>query len=222
MFVGGHRQRAERAAVKGFFERDEFGSRLALRVPVAPRELQACLDRFRSAVADESPRQTRQRSQALGDLPLQWMEEQIRGVNERVRLFRNRVGQTLVSVAQRRDADSRQQIEIVVPIRIVESDPLAADEGHRLTAIRLQNISSLASLNVVDHGSHCLTCSPATMRVATWTLPPSAAVSSAALFLPSTITTSPAPCWTASSQARSLAIMPAVAVRSAIRSDMAR
>ena len=54
-----HRQRAHRAAGKRAFDRDEAGPlRRALRIPVAARELEARLDGFGAAVAEERARQT--------------------------------------------------------------------------------------------------------------------------------------------------------------------
>jgi hypothetical protein len=80
VLVGCHRQGAERAAVKRLFEGDELRARLAFRVPVAPREFQARFDSFRAAVAEERPRQSRQRGKALGHHALKRMEKQIRRV----------------------------------------------------------------------------------------------------------------------------------------------
>ena len=87
VFVRRDRQCAHRPAVKRFLERDDFGARFAARVPVAARELQTGFDRFRAAVADEDPRQSGQRCQALADLPLERVEEQVRGVQQRLRLI---------------------------------------------------------------------------------------------------------------------------------------
>ena len=69
VLVGGHRQRAEGASVKRFLERDDFGARLAARVPVAPRKLQTGFDRLRAAVAEERARETREMARRSASRP---------------------------------------------------------------------------------------------------------------------------------------------------------
>ena len=64
VLVRGDRQRAERPAVERLLERDDLRARLAARVPVAARELQARFDRFGAAVAEERARQPRERRPA--------------------------------------------------------------------------------------------------------------------------------------------------------------
>ncbi len=59
VLVPGHRQRAERAPGERVIEGDELGARLAARVPVAARELQAGLVGLAAAVAEEGAAQAR-------------------------------------------------------------------------------------------------------------------------------------------------------------------
>ena len=125
VLVRGHRQRAKRAAVERLLERDEFGARLAARVPVAARELEAGLDRFGAAVAEERARQARQLRQPLGQLALERMEEQVRRVEQRLRLIRDRARQPRMRMAERGDADAGQQVEILAPVRVVQPHALA-------------------------------------------------------------------------------------------------
>ena len=112
------------------------GARLAARVPVAARELQARLDRFGAAVAEERARQPGQVRQPLGELALQRMVEQVRRVDQRLRLIGDRARQARMRVAERRDADARQQIEILAALGVVQTDALAAHERDRLRAGR--------------------------------------------------------------------------------------
>ena len=80
----------------------------ALRVPVAPRELQARFNGLGAAVAEEGAIQTGASRERRGDFGLQRMKEQVRRVEQRVRLRRDRVRQARVRVAERRDADARK------------------------------------------------------------------------------------------------------------------
>src|SRR6185295_8289438 len=118
-------------------------------------------------------------------------------------------------VTQRRDADAGQQIDVLAAVRIIETHALAADERHRIALVRLQHEPRFPGNDVVNHNRHrsVLTTS-ATIRVACPGTTPVAADSSAARSRPSTITTSSTPAASACSHARSLAIMPAVAVPS--------
>ena len=92
--------------MKRLVERDELLPRLALRVPVAAREFQAGFDRLGAAVAEERARQAGQVCQALGELPLQRVEEQVRGVDQSLGLLGHRAREAAVRVPERRDADA--------------------------------------------------------------------------------------------------------------------
>ena len=131
-------------------ERDEFRARLALRVPVPPRELQARFDGFCAAVAEKGSRQARQRRQPLRHLPLQRMKEQIRNVNQRLRLVGDRARDARMRVPERRDADARQQVEVFPAFRVEQPDALSANKVDRIAAVRLENVFCLASLNVFE------------------------------------------------------------------------
>ena len=126
------------------------------RVPVAPRKLQARLDRLRAAVAEERARQARELRQALGELPLQRVKEQVRRVDQRLRLVGDRARQARVGVAERRDADAGQQVEILAALRVEQAHAFAADEGNRLPAVGLQDMPCFECLNVVHHNRHPL------------------------------------------------------------------
>ena len=229
VLVRGHRQRAEGPSVERVLERDEFRARFAAGVPVATGKLEAGFDRLGAAVAEKGARQPRQLRQPLRELPLQRVVEQVRRVDQRLRLIGDRARQSRMRVAERGDADSRQQIEILAPVRVVQPHALAAHERDRQTLVRLQDVSRLAHLNLVD--GRCLhkllrqDSSPAlrpdvlvaqvfrpAIRVALAGTAPAAAASSADSSRPSMIRTSPTPAAIACSQARSFAIMPAVAV----------
>ena len=124
VFVRRDRQRSERAAVKRLLERDDLVARLAPGVPIAPRELQARLDRFGAAVAEERARQPGQVRQPFGQAALQRVIEQVRRVDQRLRLIRDRAGQSRMGMPERGDADARQQIQVLAPLGVVEPHAL--------------------------------------------------------------------------------------------------
>ncbi len=86
VFVRRDRQRPDRPSVKRLFERHDLGPRLAERMPVAARELEARLDRLGAAVAEERALEARQAREPRGELALQRVEEQVRRVQQRLRL----------------------------------------------------------------------------------------------------------------------------------------
>ena len=69
VIVPRHRQRAHRPAVERMREGDVLRARRSLRVPEAARELQARLDRFRAAVAEERARQPGELRQRASPAP---------------------------------------------------------------------------------------------------------------------------------------------------------
>ena len=237
MLVRGHRQRADRPAVERLLERDDLGARLAARVPVAARELQARLDRFGAAVAEERARQPRQARQPLGELALQRVKEQVRRVQQRLRLLGDRARQARMRVAERGHADARQQIEVLAALGVEQTHALAAHERDRLPPVGLQHVPRFPRLNVVDRRDLHVVFVAATVpllrqsttlrRTLADSLAPAyvfsrvtrvepaastAAASSAAAVAAVDDHHVATPAASACSQARSLAIMPAVAV----------
>ena len=98
--------------------------RLALGVPVAARELQARLDRFRAAVAEERARQTGELRQPRGRLRLERVVVEVRGVQQRGRLIGDRRREARMRVTERRHADARDEVEILAAFDVVEIAPL--------------------------------------------------------------------------------------------------
>src|SRR5439155_7540945 len=122
-----------------------------------------------------------------------------------LRLFGNRASQARMRVAERRDADARQQVQILATVGIEQTCTLAAHQRDRLPPIGLQHMPRFKSLNVFHHNRHdlrpllvrlepdCYIRTAAINRVAPGGAALSAAASKAARSRPSTITTSPTP-----------------------------
>src|SRR4029077_318998 len=98
------------------------------------------------------PRQSGERCQAFADLSLKRVEEQVRGVQQRLRLIGDGPGQTLVRMTERGDADARQQVQIFPALRVVEADALSAHEGERGPAVCLQDMAGFPCLNFFRGG----------------------------------------------------------------------
>jgi hypothetical protein len=126
--------------VKAVLERDDAVARRALRVPVAPRKLQRRLDRFRAAVAEERSRQAGERRQPRRQLPLQRVEEQIRRVQQFVRLRGDGRGETRMRMAERGHADPGDEIQIGAARRVEQAAAAATLEHDRRPAVDLQDV----------------------------------------------------------------------------------
>ena len=134
-------------------ERDELRARgVAVRVPVAARELQARLDRFGAAVAEERALEPGQRGQPRGQFALQRMKVQVRRVDERRRLIGHRRGQRRVRVPERRDADARDEIQVRPAVVVEQAHALAALEHHRQPPVDLQDVLQFEGFDVGHFG----------------------------------------------------------------------
>src|SRR5206468_8641566 len=127
-------------------------ARLTLGLPIAPCELQAGFDRLGSAVAEKRARQARQTRKTRGQLSLKRMEEQVRCMQQLLRLIRNGRGESGMRVPERGDPDAGDQVQIAAAVRVKEPAPAPALEDHRSSAIDLQQVLLFNSNNVGDCG----------------------------------------------------------------------
>ena len=114
-------QRAHRAPVKAALERDHpapAGRREA-------RELDGGLDCFGAAVAEEDARHPGEVREALGEKTLRRVEEQVRDVEEVIRLLAERLHETRMAVAERIHGDAREEVPVDLPVRVDELRALA-------------------------------------------------------------------------------------------------
>ena len=75
-------------------------------------------------------------------------------MDQRLGLFLNGARQTAMRVAERRDPDAREEIDVLAIIGVVQAHALAADERHGLTPVGLQHMARLAPHDIVDHHRH--------------------------------------------------------------------
>ena len=138
-------------------EGDETGTaRVLLRMPVAPRELQAGLDGLRAAVAEECARQPGQIREPCRDFPLQRVKVQVRRVEERRRLIGDGRRKAWMPVSERRHADTREQIEVAAAVGIEQVAAAPALEHHRVALVDLKNVFGLERHHVAGCGRHAL------------------------------------------------------------------
>ena len=112
------------------------------------RELQARLDGFGPAVAEERPLEAGEGRETCGQLALQRVEKQIRRVYQRRRLGSERAGQRRMRVAERGDANARDEVEITAPVVVVQPHALAPLEDDGKPAVDLQHVLRFKGANV--------------------------------------------------------------------------
>ena len=139
MFIPGRRERAHRSAMKRMLERHDPRARRTQRVPVTARELERGFDCLGSTVAEERPRQSRKRRQPRRELPLQRVEEQVRRVEQLVRLRRDGRHEARVPVTQCRHADAGDEVEVRASGCVEETAAVTALEDHRRAPVDLQH-----------------------------------------------------------------------------------
>src|SRR5262245_43333652 len=137
--------------MEAVLEGDKSGPGLALRLPVLPRELQAALHRFGAAVAEERAVEARARAELVRQFALQRVVEKIRRVQQRRRLSHEGRRQRRMSVAERGDANARQEVEVRAAIDVEQTHALAAFEHDGKPLVVLQDVLRLSRLYVGWH-----------------------------------------------------------------------
>ena len=94
------------------------------------------------------------------DLPLQRMEEQVRGVDHLARLLGDCVRQPLVPVPERAHADSGKEVEVFAALVVIHTHTLAADQHDGRAAVGLNDVLRLELSNLTCHDARFLNCRP--------------------------------------------------------------
>ncbi len=108
---------------------------VALHVVIAARGLDRALDRFRARIGEEDGVGEGQVDQPLRERLALRASVQVRHVDQRRRLLRDRFGQMRVAVAEQVDRNARREIEIFLALLAVKIDALASDRPHLATRI---------------------------------------------------------------------------------------
>src|SRR5262249_5407144 len=97
----------------------------------------------------------RQRAELLRQRGLVFVIVEIGSVNKTSGLITNRLHDSWVCVAQRIDSNSRNQIEVLLALYVVEVNTLPALEDHRVAVVGLQNVAAfqVGDLLKVCHGN---------------------------------------------------------------------
>ena len=127
---------------------------LRQRPGVQSRQLQRSFPRFRAAVRKEGPVHARHLREAGGKLCLAGVEEEVRDVQQLFALFSDRLFDRRMTVAQRVDTDSAQQIEVAVSLVVNKVHTFAADEQDGIALVGLEQEFRFSRL----HGRHLGRC----------------------------------------------------------------
>ena len=129
LLVSGSRERRERAAVEGAFERDDA---VALRAAIDRLELARGLDRafhrLGAGIREEHIVGEARRAEPVGKLLLLGHAEQVRHVDRLVRLRGDRLGDLRMRMAERVHRNARGEVEIALAIGGGEPHALAVVE----------------------------------------------------------------------------------------------
>ena len=151
LLLFGRRHRAHGAAMKAMIEREELCADLralaATGSGVESRQLQRSFPRFRAAVRKEGPVHARHLREAGGKFCLAAVEEEIRDVQQLFALFRNGLFDCRMTIAQRVDTDSAQQIEVAVSLVVNKVHAFAADEQDGIALVGLEQELRLSRLH---------------------------------------------------------------------------
>ena len=86
------------------------------------------------------------------------MKEQIRAVDHLARLLGDGGRQALVPVAERPDADPREQVEVFATFLVVHMDALAAHQHDRRAPVGLNDVFRFELANLTRHDALFLSC----------------------------------------------------------------
>src|SRR5690349_10187343 len=102
---------------------------------VTARQLKGCFVRFRAAVAKKNPLAEGVAAKFPRKLGLGRDVIEVRNVKKFARLLLNRAHDGGMAMSQRIHCDAREEIEILFPVRVPDSRPLAAHESNRISRI---------------------------------------------------------------------------------------
>jgi hypothetical protein len=133
-------ERAHRAPVKTAFERDHpapAGRR-------ETRELDGGFDRLGAAVAEEDARHPGEVREALGEKALRRVEEEVRDVEELIRLLTERLHEARMAVAERVHGDAGEKVPVDLPVRVDELRALAGERVKGSALVCAEDVVGIA------------------------------------------------------------------------------
>src|SRR5438045_2283737 len=115
--------------------------------PAMPaRELDRALVGLGAGVADEDLAAEGDLREALRQAQLRRRVEQIADMDQRLRLACDGVDDTRMAMAELRDRDAGEEVEVLVAVRVPEARCLAADELDRIAAVGRHQVVALELL----------------------------------------------------------------------------
>ena len=149
-FLAGDGERAERAAVKGIVQRDDFVFFRINFVAVRTHHFECAFHGLGAGVAEERAGQAAGFGQALGERTLVGVIVKIGCVQQPPSLLANHLHQTRVRVAQCVDADAGDEVQITLAGRIENVAALAAVEHQRIAGVVLEQVFAFERADAVE------------------------------------------------------------------------
>ena len=136
--LAGDGERAQRAAVKGIFQRDDFELLGVDGVAVRADHLERAFHGLRAGVGEEGALEAARLGQALRQRTLVLVIVKIGAVDQQAGLLADHLEEARVGVSQRVHADSGDEIQIAAAFRVVDVAAFAAGQNQRIAGIILE------------------------------------------------------------------------------------
>ena len=141
--LAGDGKRAEGAAVKGIFERNDLELVGRDVVAVGLDHLERAFGGFGAAVGEKGSRKAAHLRDAFGERSLVFVVEEIRSMDQARSLFLNGGDDARMVLSERIDADAGDEIEIALAVDVPHVRSVAAHKNERMAGIVLQEIAGL-------------------------------------------------------------------------------
>ena len=142
------RDRARGPSMKGIIERyDLVLGRIDL-ASMRADHLDGTLHALRAGVAEKGALQAACLGQPLRQFPLVLVIVKVGRMQQQSRLFTHHSDHARVSITERVDADARDQIEIALPLDVIQITAAAAMHDHGVTGVILKHILALERLDL--------------------------------------------------------------------------
>src|ERR1022692_3004526 len=138
--LAGDGEGTQRAAVKGIIERDDFVLAGPVLVAVRPDHLQRAFHGLAATVSKEGTLEAAGFGQLFGQGPLVFVVVKIRGVDQQGGLLADHLDDAGMRVAQRFDADARDEVEVAGTIDVVNVTALSPVHDQWIAAVVLEQV----------------------------------------------------------------------------------
>ena len=152
-FLAGDGKSAQRASMKGIVQRDDLEFFRMDFVAVRAGHFQRAFHGLGAGVAEEGALQAAGFGQTLGERSLISVVIEIGRVKQAAGLFADHLDQPRMRVAERVDADARDEVEIALARWIEDVAAFAALEHQRIAGVGLEQVLALERSHAVECAS---------------------------------------------------------------------